>query len=134
MTEDTPEPMPRKKPGRPKKVKPEMAPPPLIPTKEGQAERVVQYLTLKLGRPPTNHELLGWAKSLRDGAEALESFVQAGGMDSAVPAPSDVEETGPKSKKKREKGFRFDTHQRPDVVCDICESPGHTAERCPETA
>lgn len=142
MTTDTEAPV-RRKPSRSKNVKasPPTAPPaPLISDGPAQALRIVHHLTTKLGRPPTNHELLGWAKSLRDGAVALETFVQSGGVDvppPEVPIDPDVEPPAPSQKgrgKRAKGGFRFEEHHRPSVVCEICESPGHSEERCPEMA
>jgi hypothetical protein len=124
----------RKKAGRTKKQPAPLSPVQVIREgREGQAARIVQYLTLKRGRPPTNAELLGWANGLREGAAALDAFVQAGGMDTKDPVEVEEVVSGPKSKRKRDMGFRFN-EQRADAVCDACGSPGHTEDRCPEIA
>lgn len=129
---------PRRKAGRPKKVAaPAPNPMALIPTPEDTASRVVYYLTHKLGRAPTNPELLGWAKELRSGADAIDAFVARGGVDLPVQEPkAPPSKISPKPKVKKAKGekpFQFADRQ-PNAVCEACDTPGHTAERCPENA
>lgn len=154
---------PRKR-GRPKKVRPaeEPLPPkgkgldalfvqPAKLTAEDRitAARIVDHLTTKLGRLPTKAELADWAAKLRAGAAALDAYVAAGFLETppeeAALPPGDEDLGGgeepddapppPRKAGRPKKGSRA---PRPidesKVVCDNCQTLGHSYERCLETA
>ena len=151
---------PPKKRGRPRKVQAEESLPPkgrgldalfVAPAKlttemRAQASRIVEHLTTKRGRLPTKAELTMWATDLRAGAAALDAYVAAGlletpseGMD--LPPPEDLGEEPDDAPPVRKKAGRPKKGSRAPrvvdeskLVCEGCNTLGHSLERCPETA
>lgn len=151
-TKTAPTPEPKRPRGRPKK---KAAPDPkssvkLTDEQHVLAQNCINHLTKKHGRPPTHEELLTWAGKLRFGAEAIETYLRAGllqqpteevplmedehdgiGLEPTDDGPVPAKKGRP-SKASKKGGYRYIDESK--MICEKCETLGHSSERCLERA